>query len=247
MNTFLLIGGDSQLARQFHKRYPDESIVLTRLQCDITSEKSIEHTLKNYPATYVLNCAAVTDMEACEKDKMNCLTVNTTGVYLLNTLCNTYKKKLIHISSNYAVSPTNTYGWSKYLSERIVDPEDLVIRTSFFSERTYVINKLLKKEKVQAYTNLFFNPLSIYTLVEYIQEEKQTHGIQNIFSSKKISYYDFALLVCKKIKLDHTHYVQPILYDNKKNMLTRPLNSFIKPDVHYTINSELDTFFSYGI
>lgn len=236
MDKFLIIGGDSKLADNFKHFYPN-SIFLSKKDCDITSIKSVENIFKQYPSKYVLNCAAITNVEECEKDSKKCFSVNTGGVYTLNKLSHIYKKKLIHISSDYALFPTNNYGYSKFLSEKLVSKEFLILRTSFYSSENYIVKNILNKVDVDAYQNVYFNPVSAIRIAKEIYKTRNEKGILNIFSNKKLSKYEFAIEVCKVF--NHTSIlVHPTTYLDSSNA-TRPLDTYILSDKNIGLKEDL--------
>lgn len=239
MKKILIIGGHSKLARCFQEIFRDECISLSKKQCDITSEKSLRKVISKFDGNYVLNSAAITDIDDCEKNPMKCFKVNTFGVFLLNKVCQENNKKLIHISSNYAVKPVNNYGWSKYLSEKIVSKKFLVVRTAFYSNDFYMIKNLSRRKKTNVYKKLTFNPVSISTLAKEIMLNVGKKGILNIFSSRKISYLEFAHLYCQAFKISKD-LIAPI--DQKSEEFKRPLHSFIKPDIKIDITNDLIEF-----
>ena len=239
MKKFLIIGGDSKLAKCFGRIFEEQSLRLSKKECDITSEKSLRKAISKLDGDYVLNCAAITDIEACEQKPLECFNVNTFGVYLLNKICLEKNKKLIHISSNYAVNPVNNYGWSKYLAEKVVSKNFLVIRTSFYSNDFYIIKNISAEKKTNVYKNLTFNPISIVTLAKGIKANLDKKGILNLFSSKKISYLEFARLYCDIFGINK-NLIRPARYKNKK--IKRPSNSFVKSSKTINIITDMVEF-----
>ncbi len=242
MKKILIIGGDSQLGKSFSKNYPKLTIPLSKNKANIIDERSLEKAFKKYSFHYVLNCAAITNMDYAEKNAIETFNVNSFGVYLLNKLSLKYHKKLLHISSDYAVDPVNTYGISKKIGEQFVDKKFHVIRTSFYSENTFIIKSLLKMKKINCYSNLFFNPISIDRLTEEIFLNKDLKVIKNYFSNKKISFYDFGKTICKILSIDSKKYLHKIEYQNNKKNLPRKLNSYIKSDIDVDLKKDLSNF-----
>lgn len=245
MIKFLILGGGSQLSQCFHNIYNNQSVILSKQECDITSKKSIKKALEKYPAKYVVNCAAITDVELCEKDPNLCFNINTTAVYLLNQICLSYKRKLIQISSDYAVEPINTYGWSKYLTEKIINHDFLCIRTNFYSLNTYIVKKLLNQEVINSYINVYFNPISINRLTKEIYQNIDKSGLLNLFTKNKISYIDFSKKFCTVFNFDQKKLIKPALFENVASKTFRPLNSYIKSDLKVNIMDDLLEFKQY--
>ncbi len=238
---FLILGGSSNLATCFQFMYPQEVIVLPKDVCDITVKSVLERVIKKTPCSYVINTAAITDVQECEKNPTQCLIVNTVAPLLIYEACQKYRKKFIHISSDYAAFPVNVYGLSKYISEKVLGENALIIRTNFYSKQTYIIKKLLGNLTVNAYTNLFFNPISINRLCEELYIQRKRIGLANFFTNDKISYYQFASKVCTVFGISKTKFLKKSIFHNEKNY-KRPLNSYCKSSINVHIDEDLIQF-----
>jgi dTDP-4-dehydrorhamnose reductase len=242
MKKFLILGGDSVLAKNFQGNYSAECVVLNKIECDITNAKALEGVIKKTKCKYILNCAAITDIEYCETNPKKCFDVNSIAVYQLSRLCHKYNRKLIHFSSDYAINPVNVYGHSKFVSEKSVDPlNTLTIRTSFYSPDYYIIKSLLANKKTQVYKNMYFNPVSVTRLVKEIYKNKDRRGLLNIFTDRKISKYDFAKKVIEIFNLDKK-LIRPETYTKDQRHAQRPLDSFVKSDVKISLDEDLSVF-----
>lgn len=242
MKSFLVLGKDSKLAGFFLKKFGNECLALSKKDCDITDSKILKKVIKNNVVKYVINCAAITDVKLCEKYPENCFKANVVAVYNLSRLCQKYNKKLIIFSSDYAVSPVNIYGYSKFLSEKIIDPKrDLVIRTSFYSPDYYIVKSLVKQNLTNAYRNMYFNPISVTRLVDEVYKNKDKTGVLNIFAEKKISKFEFAKRFATIFEIDKK-LIKPINYIHKKGEVKLPLNSFIISDVKVPLVEDLKLF-----
>lgn len=238
----LVLGGGSTLAQYFKEIYPNNVVLVPKNICNITNPQEIKSLLAHSSAQYVINTAAITDMVQCETNPKECMHINAEAVSTLSALCLKYDKKLIHISSNYAVNPTNVYGESKRMSEKGVDPQFLIIRTSFFSEKTYAVKMLLSKKPVQAYKNLYFNPVSVVELVRSIWKYRTHKGLMNIFAQECVSYFEFASMICKALRLDPEEYCIPTLYEKGAEVLQRSQNACIDTDIPIALNDDIATF-----
>lgn len=239
--NILVLGKTSKLARCLDFFYGNTCTFITHDQCDITDYEQLESLLRESLHEYVINCIAITDMRYCEKNPIKCFNVNVTGTFMLNRLCKKYNKKLIHISSNYAINPPNIYGWSKKLSEAVIDPNFLIIRGNFYSSEQYIINKLLKRQNIQAYNNVFFAPVSINRFVHEIYINRTKTGIINFFTDTPVSYYEFSLKIANQFSIDkklieETKYV-PSLLD-----IPLGLNSICTSDIPISLDQDLEMF-----
>lgn len=237
MDKFLILGKDSRLARHFIDKFTEIAIPISHSECDITDEISVKKIIEKYNFKYVLNCAAMTDIDQCEKKPDIAFAINYQGPRNLKTICQKYSKKLILISSNYAVKPINTYGKSKQIMETLADDSCLVFRTDFYDNENFIVKNVLQNKKFMAYTNSFFNPVSVNRLVKEIYNNKDEKGLVNIFSSSCISYYDFAILFAKinKIKLSH-------IEKGLSSISIRPLNGCVKSDINIDIIKDLENY-----
>lgn len=246
MNGFIIIGSKSHLAHAFIKIHPRENFLLDKYECDITNLKSIEAALFNTKYEYVLNCAAITDLNYCEMLPQKCFDVNTNGPKNIETICKKYNKKLIQISSDYAVNPVNVYGKSKEKMENILDKNNtLVLRTSFYYENYDPFLKLLNNTKTLGYSDLYFNPVSNYFLVKQIIKNRDKTGILNIFSDKKISKLDFLKMYCDIHKISKD-LIKKASYHKDNTDLRRPTDSYIKPDISIDLKKDLLLFKKYS-
>lgn len=238
MKQFLILGGESRLAKCFQSLYSNESIGLNKKQGDITKTLLLEQIIKKTACHYIFNCAAITDADECEKNPNLCFSVNALSVHTLSKICIKYRKKLIHISSNASVKPLNMYGWSKFLSEKMVQSQNtLIVRTDFYDKNTYIVKNLLLQNPIKAYTNVYFNPISINYLANQIYAYKDRSGIINIFTDRKISYFKFAQEFCKVFALNKTRLV--------KSIKVKPLNLFVKSTINRSIAEDLVDFKKY--
>lgn len=242
MKKFLILGGDSLLAKYFLQSYGKDCLALNKEKCNIADQQSLDRAIKKTGIKYVLNCAAITDIEYSEKNPLSCFQTNTIAVHNMDSLCRKYNRKLIHISSDYAVNPINIYGYSKFISEKVIDlNKSLVIRTSFYSPKFYIIKSLMLKHITYVYKNMFFNPVSINRIVAEIYKNRDRKGILNIFSERKISKYNFARMVAKILNLN-SQIIKPLYWINEPECLQLPLNSFVKSDIKIPLVKDFLTF-----
>jgi len=237
MKQFLILGGESRLARCFTSLYLNECITFNKTECNITNQSLLDRIIKQTPCRYILNCAAVTDIEVCERNPKLCFSVNAIAVYSLHKICLKYRKKLIQISSNAAVIPFNIYGWSKFLSEKMIKPQALIVRTDFYDRNTYIVKNLMRQNPINAYTNVYFNPVSVNRLAYQIYTNKDRSGTINIFTTEKITYYKFAQEFCDVFALNKTRLVM--------GTRVKPLNLFVKSSINRNINQDLIDFKQY--
>jgi dTDP-4-dehydrorhamnose reductase len=140
-----LLGG--HLTRRLGRRYP-HTVSSTRAELDLADRFRIPVELERLRPTVVINCAAWSDVDGCERDPARAMTVNRDGPAALARSCRAMGARLFHLSSDYVFDgekegeyreddparPVNLYGQSKYEGERAVLEEGgdaLVLRVSF--------------------------------------------------------------------------------------------------------------------
>ena len=181
--------------------------------------------------SYIVNLAAITDVDFCEINKKLAYKVNSKIPLILSKIANTLKCKLLHISTdqlfnqnnkffyeNSIVSPINYYAKSKYLGERKIVKNCknyLIIRTNFFGYGTrykksysdYILSNIKKNNKIFLSNKIFFNPLYICNLINVCDFllKKDIKGLYNLTADDSISKYEFGKKLC-------------ILYNLKKNI-----------------------------
>jgi dTDP-4-dehydrorhamnose reductase len=115
---------------------------------DITDAAGVSALLQKVRPRAVINAAAYTDVDGCERHAQQAFAVNATGPANLAAACRQVGCKLIHVSTDYvfdgrqrhpydvddAVNPQGVYGKSKAEGEqRIRDalPDHVIVRTSW--------------------------------------------------------------------------------------------------------------------
>lgn len=101
---------------------------------DVTKEAEVNEIIKNYKPTAVINTAAMTNVDLCEKEKEACFLLNTQAVEYLAEACEQINAQLIHLSTDFIFdgkagpyaetdepNPLSEYGKSKLDAEHILE------------------------------------------------------------------------------------------------------------------------------
>lgn len=112
-------------------RHPNKDI--NYVQLDITDEKNVQEVLNAQKPNFVINTAAMTNVDACETDKTLCDKLNIDAVLYLSKASSAINAKLIHISTDFIFdgksgpykedalpNPLSYYGLSKLKGEEMV-------------------------------------------------------------------------------------------------------------------------------
>jgi len=117
-----------------HLRGAHQVLALTRQELDITLPNHVFATLERERPDWVINCAAYTDVDGCERDPDRAFRVNAHGPWHLAAACAQLDIGLVQVSTDYvfdgeknepyiesdAVRPLNRYGQSKLEGEQRV-------------------------------------------------------------------------------------------------------------------------------
>ncbi len=118
---------------------------------DITDETALTAFLQDFAPNLVINCAAYTKVDACEKEEARATRVNGHAAGVLAAASAAHNARLIHISTDYVFDGSSSqpyreqdppaapdalcaYGRSKLLGETLVQanhPSPLIVRTAW--------------------------------------------------------------------------------------------------------------------
>ena len=212
--------------------------------------KYLNQIIKSYNLDYIINLIALTDVDLCEKKRFKAKNSNFIFVRNLVKAINKYKNNthLIHISTDQIyngkgnhiesnVNPINYYGKSKLKGEiEAKKTISTIFRTNYIGKTkkksnltSWIYFNLKKKNKINAFKNIYFSPLHVNTLISLIEKsmKKKIVGVFNLGSKNKISKAEFAekfskIIGCNKNLINKTNY-------KEKNLLAkRPLDMSMK-------------------
>ena len=151
-DSILITGGGGMLAhalkRQLARRGLEPAMV-ARAALDVGDPAAVVAAFETHRPTLVLNCAAYTKVDDCEKFEDAANAVNGRGPENLAAACSAAGAKLVHYSTDFVfdgaaskpystgapTEPISAYGRSKLLGERAVaarkDLDYLILRTAW--------------------------------------------------------------------------------------------------------------------
>lgn len=208
------------------------------LVCDITKPEQIIGALYNRNFSVIINCAALTNVDAAEDEKeyKKFIEVNTRGVANLR---DNFSGRIIQISTDYVFggqsgpyrenarseAPVNNYGYSKLGGEAVITasayPGDTIVRTTglFGSPHvksdfvSMVVSNVRRGEPVEITRSLMGNqtyiPFLVDHLIQLAEMKDRIPKLLHLGSSDVISRYDFALEIAKVFNL-YSSYILPV-------------------------------------
>lgn len=219
-NKIGVIGYKGRLGKTLIDKYG-----ILPIDCDITSQDSIRTALgsdNNWDV--IINCAAFTNVDGAEKERIRAYAVNTFGPKNLATV---FDGRIIQLSSDYIFNgehgpydeddiafPLSAYGFSKYMGEVALRPtmdRTLIIRTTVLYDNgpqsnfiLSVLNQLQQKKPVKVPKTIIGNPTHVEHLAEgimYCIDHEHT-GIINIVGTTLFSRYETAIEIARFFDLD---------------------------------------------
>lgn len=233
----LIAGGNSQLAKEImyvldkgkcslgdidSRILKGEVISLSREELDITNLSQVKDVISNIKPDIIINCAAYTNVDDCEKNFNGAFKVNALGTRNLAIVAEAIGSKLIHISTDYVfdgegtspykeydrVNPKSVYGKTKALGEDYVREfcsRYFIMRTSwlygkFGKNFVYTIGNLGEKNNsIKVVDDQVGNPTNCEDLAYHILKLILTeeYGIYHCTGKGICSWYDFAVEIIK--------------------------------------------------
>ncbi len=105
---------------------------------DFTDKRSLKELFMSIRPQFIINCAAMTNVDGCESDREQAWRVNVQGVENLVRLCKIYDAHLIHFSTDYVFdglagpygehdtpNPISYYGRTKLAGENAIRSESI--------------------------------------------------------------------------------------------------------------------------
>lgn len=146
-----LIGADGMLGSMVMATAPDHVEVLPYVfpEFDIRNMDCVSRALFESSPDFIVNCAALTDVDGCVSRHSEAMAVNSTGPVNLAEVAADIGATLLHVSTDFVFSgskntpymesdptdPINVYGKSKLYGERGVESSKLnnyfIVRTSW--------------------------------------------------------------------------------------------------------------------
>ena len=214
---------------------------------DISDKSELKYIFKELSPDYIINCAALTNVDFCELNKSNSYEVNVNGIKNIIS-CTTNDAKIIHISTDYVFSgnrniynesdipnPLSYYGKNKLESENILRSSNrnyLIIRPSVIFGNTgnnfyvWVRDSLKNNKDISVVTDQISNPTWSWSLSEAIYKciLNNISGLFHYGGEEIISRYDFAVKIAK-VHGFNTDRIIPIKTSDLNQQAKRPLYS----------------------
>ncbi len=200
----------------------------TVLPGDLLAPGAVDQVLDQAQPDWVIHCAALANIDACEADPVLARKVNTELPAELATYVARGGARLVHISTDSvfdgrrgdyseddAPNPLSVYARTKLDGERVVlqaNPDAVVARVNLFgwsisgrrSLGEFFVRNLQAGNPVNGFTDVFFCPLLANDLAHLLVKMLKLNlsGLYHVVSPECLSKYEFGLRVAGKFGLD---------------------------------------------
>ena len=227
-----------------------ESFFGIPIQLDLLDLEGIHKIFKKIQPDIIIHSAALTDVEKCEVEPKLANSLNVKATEIIAKETERLGSYLIYLSTDYIFdgkkglynetdfpNPLNHYGKTKLAGEKTIETNTSkwsIIRTSTpfgtnSSKKTFpvwLLENLQKNKEVNILEDQFTSPTYVPNLSKMILEivTRNLEGFFHLAGSTRISRFEFAKLIAKKLNLDSS-LLNPVKIDTMLWNATRPLDS----------------------
>ena len=227
LNTALEIADQHNVFGQVHSNQI-QTDVFTVLQANLVDPGAIEGLLDQIQPDWVIHCAALANLDACEKKPELAWELNTEVPRKLAEECRKGGARLLHVSTDAVFdgqtggyteadspNPLGTYAKTKYQAELAVaktDPRAIIARVNLFgwslmgsrSLAEFFFNNLLEKNPVFGFTDIHFCPLLVNDIAHIFLKmlDGKLTGLYHVLSRDSMTKYDFGVAIAERFGLN---------------------------------------------
>ncbi|HVK53610.1 MAG TPA: SDR family oxidoreductase [Burkholderiales bacterium] len=219
------------------------------LEADLLDLRQTSVVVNNVKPDIVIHCAAMTNVDACERDPEAARRLHVGATDVLADYCAKTNAHMIYISTDSvfngakqgaytemdATGPLNVYGATKLEGEKSVLSlaSGLVLRTNIFGWRPgrhdsfaeWVLRSLREQTPLTMFTDVMYTPIGTELLGQVVSKcvEENVVGLFHAGGGENLSKHEFALQVADAFGLSVDPIV-PIRVEDKPLAAPRPRN-----------------------
>ena len=217
---------------------------------DVTQPDDVAAVFRDFTPNVVVNCAALSDVEACDTNRNEAWAVNARAVKTLAKQCRETGARLVQVSSDFVFNgkrgpydetarpdPVNYYGRTKLAGENAVREAGrsnwAIVRTvllygtgqdlSRSNIVLWIVEQLSQHESLHIVDDQHRTPTYVDDLAEGI--ERLVHfektGIYHLSGRELVSVYELACTVAEVFDLDDS-LIEPVSSDYFDDAVERP-------------------------
>ena len=198
------------------------------IKMDLLNHEMISNVMSEKKPNVVIHLGAMTGVDLCEKDQDNALKINSQATEILAKESSKTNAFIVYVSTDYVfdgnigmykendtTNPLGFYGKSKLLGEKSIQnfsSDWCIARTStpFGLHPTkqsfpiWVIENLQRQKQIDVLSDQFTSPTYVPNLSRMLIEisERHLNGIFHVAGATKISRYEMASIISKKLNFD---------------------------------------------
>jgi dTDP-4-dehydrorhamnose reductase len=253
--TVMVTGAGGLLGRAAVSQFSNSGwrvVGLTRADLDISNEEAVRTAIESARPSLIVNCAAATDVDRCEREPDWAYASNEKGPRLLARNAARIAADLVHVSTDYVFdgdkegfytqhdppNPISVYAGSKLAGERVVAKETskhFIVRSSWvfgaggknFGSRVveYARNGARLKGVIDQ-TSIPTYALDLAERIETLAGLKD-YGLYHVTNTGPTTWYEFARRALDLTGLAATE-IQPVTRKDLKQAAARPRNSALQ-------------------
>jgi dTDP-4-dehydrorhamnose reductase len=229
------------------------ALALSHAQADVADAAAVEHWARTFAPQLVFNCAAYTQVDACEEQREQAFRVNGEALAGLVAAAGAVGARLVHVSTDYVfdgaarapyreedpTAPLGVYGASKLRGEQLAlaEPSALVVRTSWLfgpGGGSFVTTMLRLIREGRLPLRVVDDQLGCPTYTPFLAEAlcelaaRGARGIVHYRNRDEVSWYEFAREIAGQWDLDVA--VQPVSTAEFPRPARRPAYSVLAVD-----------------
>ncbi|GKS58997.1 NAD(P)-dependent oxidoreductase [Nitrospira sp.] len=241
-------GANGQVGREIARVVPRERLYLATHGSDDVSDDRIVKTIQRERPDVVIHAAALTDVDACEREPERANRINDLGTRLVATGAAHAGAYLIALSTDYVFdgtkgapyvesdvpAPISVYGATKLAGERAALLESnhaCVVRTAWvFGEGrrhfiTMVMERIRQGEIVRGVVDRLGSPTYTRDLVAVLLKlaELKPTGVLHVAGAGACNWYQYAEAIYDMV--DGARRLEPIAFAELERPARRPANS----------------------
>ena len=211
---------------------------------DVTSTSNLEKIFELSKPEIVINLSAIyNNLDFCEQNKKLVMAVNGDSLENISKLSNQYDSFLLHFSSDYVFdgekgnycesdipNPINYFGVTKLKGEQNVQAlakNFCIVRTSMVYGKSptktlpdWILEQTKQNSSLKLISDQFMTPTYLENLSDMVIDllDLKFSGLMHLAGSLKLSRFEFAKLLLKKLNIDQT-LIEISMSDFDKNNL----------------------------
>lgn len=253
----LIVGALGQLGRDLVKAFSDVNVVEYDIEdMDITDDARVQQQIAFTSCDLVINAAAFTRVDECEREHEEAFRVNALGVKNLAEACRRWDIPLVHVSTNYVFAgdkrlayveddspaPVNAYGLTKLAGEyylRYTWDKHYIVRvaglfgiTPSRMKGTNFVEAMLRLgargTPLRIVSDEYLSPTSASDAAHHIRRLVKTEkfGTYHLVNHGTCSWYEFAREIFSQAGMNVE--VQPVTAEEYGAPARRPRNSALE-------------------